>query len=95
MEGKCSVCYKNVLQFSYRLNCSYCSRVFHIKCLPFVSKNDSIYTKKETDKWLCLKCSQENLPFNHIDEDSEFFDALSEFWYDISNMSMNDLRNQR
>ena len=76
MEGKCSVCYKNVLQFSYQLNCSFCSRLFHIKCLPFVSKNDSIYTNKDTDSWLCLRCSQENLPFNHINEDTEFFDAL-------------------
>ena len=32
------------------------------------------------------------MPFNNIDENSLFFDALSEFWFDISQIAIEDLQ---
>ena len=47
-----------------------------------VTKCDSIYTNRESNEWMCIRCSEEFFPFNNIDEDEMFYDALSEFWFD-------------
>ena len=91
MAGNCEVCSKKISRCSHQLSCSFCTRIYHIQCLPFLTKYDSIYTEKDRNKWLCIKCAEETLPFNNIYDDNDFYDALSECWYDISTMSIHEL----
>ena len=92
MAGKCDICNKRIALHSHPLGCSVCERVYHIKCLPFVSKTDSIYVNKANNDWLCIRCAEEELPFNNIDEDDYFHDALCGFWFDLSKYPMAELR---
>ena len=50
----------------------------HLKCLPNVNVTDTLYSNRESNDWLCLKCSQEIFPFNHYNEDEDFINALNE-----------------
>ena len=50
----------------------------HLKCLPFVSKDDSIYFEKDSNLWICTVCTKDIFPFNGIEENEEFFKILAE-----------------
>ena len=91
MAGNCDICIKRIALHSFHLSCSACDRSFHIKCLPFVSKTDSIYINRQENQWICIRCAEEILPFNNIDNDDDFYDALGEFWFNISDININDL----
>ena len=69
---------KRLLSHAYKLTCSLCQQTCHLKCLPRVSRNDSIYQDKACSIWYCPPCSQSIFPFNHYDEDDLFYDALNE-----------------
>ena len=92
MAGDCGICRRRVALFSHHLNCSFCDRTYHIKCLPFITKTDSIYANRLENSWLCIKCAEEELPFNNIDENNSFYDALSEFWFDSTQIPIEDLQ---
>ena len=79
-NNSCNICNKRVLSHAYRLQCTNCKKNVHLKCLPSVSKNDSIYLNRECEHWYCKKCVQSILPFNHFDDDVTFIEALSESW---------------
>ena len=51
-----------------------------------VSKFDSIFTNKETNKWLCLACSQDLFPFNDTNDDEAFLSNISENWPNFRNI---------
>ena len=38
------------------------------------------YTGREHGEWICLRCIENILPFNHFDDDGEFLSALAEYW---------------
>ena len=92
MAGNCDICNKRIAQFSHHLCCSYCDKSYHIKCLPLVTNTDSIYVNRNENQWFCIKCASNELPFNNLDEDCDFYDALSEFWFDISRIPVKDLQ---
>ena len=52
----------------------------HINCLPFVKKDDPLYVNRDENEWFCTLCSRDLFPFVHLDEDLEYFSALSESW---------------
>ena len=92
MAGNCDICNKRIALHSHHLCCSVCERMYHIECLPFVSKTDSIYVNRTNNDWFCIRCAEEELPFNNIDEDDSFYDALCGFWFDISQYPIAELK---
>ena len=50
----------------------------HLKCLPFVSKDDSIYVEKDSNLWIDTVCTKDIFPFNGIEENEEFLQILAE-----------------
>ena len=60
---------------SFQLCCSNCQTLVHVKCLPFVTKNDSIYVERDSNIWFCSKCCIDIFPFNSL-EDEEYSDAI-------------------
>ena len=56
----------------------------HINCLPFVKKDDPLYVNRDENEWFCTLCSRDLFPFVHLDEDLEYFSALSESWSSVS-----------
>ena len=74
----CAICYSRLLSHSWYLKCYSCERHYHINCLTFVTKHDSIYIDRDNNNWLCTKCTSDIFPFNHYDEDVEFIHTLVE-----------------
>merc|ERR1712208_38802 len=91
MAGNCDICRKQIALHCHYLSCAACNRFYHIKCLPFVSKNDSIFVDRHKDNWICIRCVEEELPYNSLQDDDSFYDALSELWFDISDISIKEL----
>ena len=76
----CSICNRRVLQHCHKLKCSLCQNSCHLRCLPLIAVTDPLYTDRETNKWMCITCSSENFPFNHILDNNYFLETLSENW---------------
>ena len=76
----CNVCNKKVLRHSYHRQCTLCESLIHIKCLPHVTKEDTVYTLRNNDNWYCTMCTSHIFPFNHIFENDEFILTLSDHW---------------
>ena len=77
MDNYCALCKKRLQSHSCVLKCVFCNRLMHILCLPDV-KNYPLYTDGSLNQWLCILCSGSELPFNHLQSDSDFLDVLSE-----------------
>ena len=77
MVIKCRVCIRRVLSHSVCLQCAFCKNMYHIACLPNVSKSDSLYVDRLQNKWICIKCSEDLFPFNHYDDDLDFLQAMT------------------
>lgn len=76
----CNICNQRVLSHSRKLKCFACKNFVHLACLPFVTSTDSLYVERNTNKWLCCKCTANEFPFNHFPENDDFMKALSENW---------------
>ena len=76
----CKICNKRILLHSCYLTCIICKCSSHLKCLPSVSKDDSIFKQRLTNPWFCIKCISEELPFNHVIDDLEFRDNINTFF---------------
>ena len=68
----CKLCHKRVLGHALSLQCSVCGYFSHIRCLSNVCKDDTLYTNRASNKWICTICSGNIFPFNHFDDDEEF-----------------------
>ena len=87
MTVKCYSCQNRVLSHSKHLQCNVCERYMHLKCLPGVTPDDSIYVNRNANSWLCTLCSQSLFPFNHFNENCDFLNALSESWTHLNNFN--------
>ena len=92
---ECRICSRRVLSHAYQMTCALCSGVIHLKCLPFIDRNDPIYAERNTNIWFCTVCTKHLFPFNHYDDDNDYDQAI----FDISNMysckmSIQELRNR-
>ena len=74
----CKICHQRVLRHSPHLNCFACKQYLHFRCLLNVCISDSIYADRDTNNWLCTLCAQNELPFNHYDENNDFLRAVLE-----------------
>ena len=75
--ASCSICSRRVLRHAHSLVCSTCDGIYHVRCLPNVHTTDSIYIQRFQCNWLCNLCSAKVFPFNHIEDDSEFVNAIT------------------
>ena len=75
----CNKCSKRVQSFSPFMKCSNCSATYHITCVHLV-KDDPV----NGDIWYCPPCIQCILPFNHVDDDDVFIEAVIEASLDCS-----------
>ena len=75
--SQCNVCLKQVLKHAYQLKCNSCKTLVHLKCLPNVTKEDSLYIERHSNSFYCTKCLEDFFPFNYLDH-HEFLEALSE-----------------
>lgn len=91
MAIKCNICTKNVLRHARQLKCYSCKESSHLKCLPNVSQNDSIYINRHNNNWLCLVCSQSVFPFNHLTDNFEFQSAITENNGHLVDMNLSNL----
>ena len=71
--NRCICCSKKLQSHSSIMKCSACNGSYHIKCLS-VGKKDSIYLNRFSNPWICVKCINESLPFNHLD-DEDYYDC--------------------
>ena len=70
----CPVCNKKIMCHSLFLYYGSCSSSIHRNCAGLSSEEyDCILSKSG---WVCNHCISTALPFNHIDEDSEFLNAV-------------------
>lgn len=79
----CDTCKKRVLSHSRHIVCCKCCSIFHIKCLHLVDVNSSIYINRHSDTWFCESCISEVFPFNHLFDDTDFYDAIASE-YDVN-----------
>ena len=77
--NKCFICNKRILSSARKQKCMICNRLFHLLCVPGITKYDEIYLNND-DSWYCIDCNQSLFPFNHLDDDNEFIECLSEVW---------------
>ena len=89
MALKCSTCMKRILSHAAQLKCIKCNDYFHILCLPNVCKNDYNHIDKST--WYCPECINGVFPFNHISDEFEFIEELSQFKINTPRLSISDL----
>ena len=90
MGGTCKICNKRILNFSSSLQCHTCHQKIHISCVPNLNINEA----SSLDNWICLFCIEDALPFNHITNDDEFVNAISENWNIYSKFSVKELEDR-
>ena len=78
MSSPCVICQRHVHSHSLQLVCSYCRSFTHLKCLPQVDRNDSLYTDRHNNSWFCMACVKDLFPFNHFCDDSDFICAITD-----------------
>ena len=81
MPNDCMVCDKKVLSHSCSMQCHLCKGIYHINCLYLISKTDSVYINRDRNDWSCPECNSNIFPFNHYDNDNDYYQALSDINY--------------
>ena len=69
----CKTCHKKVQSFSKHVLCKNCNYKHHATCVRLDRESYNI-----SPTWYCPHCVQTILPFNHFDEDEDFFGAVME-----------------
>ena len=67
----CQLCLRRVQSFSSSIDCTTCFVKYHIKC---VNINRDVIE----NFWYCPYSVQEIFPFNHIDNDEDFYSTIME-----------------
>ena len=71
----CPVCDKKILQHARKIICCICNKIFHMKCLTLCDK-DLYSLECARHEWFCELCLSYSLPFNHIDDNADFYAAI-------------------
>ena len=73
-----TVCRFNVHNNHRAIFCDSCHNWTHLGCTPFTRLEYSGMSKS-SDRWYCSTCLASIFPFNHFDNDIDFFFALYDF----------------
>lgn len=82
-----------MLAHSYHLTCVSCKGVVHLRCLPLITTDDAIYTKREHNQFYCTLCLNDIFPFNHLDNEA-YCEAILEIQIKQTPISFQLLQNQ-
>ena len=74
-NSTCPICERNILNHSYFIHCNCCHRNVHRNCTPF--SGDEFTAVQTGALWYCRICNENIFPFNNIDDDHEFFLAIT------------------
>ena len=66
ITSPCSVCNKAVQNRQKSIECDTCNKWVHIKCNKLDDKDYKYHQDNPNATFLCLKCSEENLPFSKL-----------------------------
>ena len=72
----CSLCQRRILSHAYRIQCCVCYGVYHSKCIT-LCPTEQQHLKDNARTWYCMCCNETVLPYNHIDDQSEFLAAVT------------------
>lgn len=86
MCNQCKKCNGRLLSHSPSLVCCICIGQFHLKCLPSIDKDNSLYVNRMENNWICICCTSLIFPYNHLEND-EFYRAIKEFQDVVSNIT--------
>ena len=69
----CKLCCRKVQSFCHQMHCMNCAGISHAKCVNL--EKDELHTRLF---WYCPCCVQSTFPYNHIDDDDEFYSVIIE-----------------
>ena len=67
----CGLCYNKVHTFCVSIKCVNCLRTFHYRCA-----NLERHDVEEMSLWYCQKCIMNILPYNHYEDDTDFYTVV-------------------
>ena len=89
----CYICKSRINPTAKCIECSVCKNFCHKLCIPGVHKYDDFYANIENaNDWICSKCNKLIFPYNHIDDDGDFIQCLSENWRVTIGTNINELQ---
>ena len=88
VPAMCKVCLKKIRNFQYHLDCLTCDSKYHYQCLN-LSREEYLTVCKKT--FLCKLCISSELPFNHFDDDHDFYNAISELRFNTASIDFSQL----
>ena len=103
MAEVCKTCNKRVMGHAFQVRCISCSSLYHLKCIT-LNTDDQMYICNQNTNWYCEPCNTVIFPFNQIDDDVCYINAIAGLSTTsglvLSNLSDNifrpfDLRNSR
>ena len=74
----CNICLKKSQSHQYLYTCISCRSVYHYQC---VNRTRDDFFIEDKSSYICIRCLENELPFNHYDDNLDFLNALSELWY--------------
>ena len=69
---------KKLQSHSIYLRCESCHCRYHYQC---VNRTRDEFLIEDKTSYICYRCLENELPFNHYDDKLDFLNALSELWY--------------
>ena len=76
-KNTCPICERKILNHSYFIHCNCCHRNVHRNCTPF--SGDEFTAVQTGALWCCRICNENIFPFNNIDDDHEFYLAITNY----------------
>ena len=87
-HNSCNLCLKKLQSHSIYLICVSCHCRYHYQC---VNRTRDEFLVEDKTSYICYRCLENELPFNHYDDNLDFLNALSELWYTSSNIDFRKL----
>lgn len=74
-RNPCAVCHYSVHNNHRAIFCDSCHLWTHLKCTPF-SVNDYNALSNSSEDWFCPSCLSSIFPFNHFEDDIDFYFSI-------------------
>ena len=87
VKNPCSICKFSVHNNHKAILCDICHFWTHLKCSSF-SHNEYIALSNSPEPWFCSSCIISLFPFNHFEDDTDFYFSLFDFTSDSFNTEL-------
>ena len=91
-EQRCQICFKMFQQHSRKIKCNICLTYYHLKCITVCSEYLKDLSSAVND-WFCTKCITDLFPYNHLENDVEYYWPAMMFQSQLVNLYITCLRN--